>query len=339
MLNDLCRDGFAPDIAEVRAMTGLRFYPWGLDLLLALPGIYWLFRRGDKLRAEAVRKFSLRLTASEHSRHTRYVIMTAFGLAATAATQPVWPAAGKAATGTGLDIVFLLDVSRSMFTRDGVQSRIDQARAAIGEVTHHAADERIGLVVFAGNASVESPLSYDYEFLRSRLKTASRDSVTVGGTRLGDAIRFAARTSFDDGSKNVRELVLMSDGGDDQSAPETAAAELAKRGIRLVVSGVGDAIAPGIVPNSERDRTPVMYRGKPVIARPDFALLQHLCQASANCVYAALPDPGLSKTVLQNVSRTSDAAAGSSLIGSVLALVAAVLLAAESLTGPAGRKK
>jgi len=206
-------------------MTGLRFHPGALGLLLALPGIYWLFQRGDRLRTEAVRRFSLRLTASAGTKYTRYVVMTAFGLAAVAATQPVWPAAGKAEPGTGLDVVFLLDVSRSMFTRDGIESRIDQARAAIGDVTRHAADERIGLVVFAGNASVESPLSYDYEFLRSRLKTTSRDSVTVGGTRLGDAIRFAARTAFDDGSRNVRELVVVSDGGDDQSTPEAAAAE------------------------------------------------------------------------------------------------------------------
>ncbi len=131
----------------------------------------------------------------------------------------------------------------------------------------------------------------------------------------------------------------MSDGGDDQSAPETAAAELAKRGIRLVVSGVGDAMAPGIVPNSERDGTPVMYRGKPVIARPDFALLRQLCKVNANCIYATLPDPGLSKTVLKDLSRASGGALGSSVAGSVLALMAAILLAGESLFDSTGRKK
>ncbi len=167
-------------------MTGIRFLsPWALGLLLLLPGVYWLFRRGSKLRAQAVRRFSLRINESSQAKHAPYVMMTALALAAIAATQPVWPATGKAGNGAGLDVVFLLDVSRSMFTRDGERSRIDQARAAIGEVTRHAADERIGLVVFAGNAGVESPLSYDYEFLRSRLNTASRDSVTVGRNKTG----------------------------------------------------------------------------------------------------------------------------------------------------------
>ena len=317
-------------------MTGFcLLHPWALGLLAALPGVYWLLRRGNNLRAEAVRKFSPQLRNGTRTKHMRYVVIAALGLTALAATQPVWPVAGETDTATGLDVVFLLDVSRSMFTHDGVQSRIEQARAAINEVTWHAADERIGLVVFAGNASVESPLSYDYEFLRNRLKTASRDSVTVGGTRLGDAIRFAARTAFDDGSRNVRELVLVSDGGDDDSHPESAATALAKRGIHLVVSGVGDAVAPGIVPNSERDATPVLYRGKPVIARPDFALLRELCKPGVNCVYATLPDPGLSKTVLEKASRLGGSTTGSSLAGSVLALVAAVLLAGEGVIGPA----
>jgi Ca-activated chloride channel family protein len=227
------------------------------------------------------------------------------------------------------DIVFLLDVSRSMNTRDREQSRLDLARLAITAIVNRAADQRFGLVVFSGNASLECPLTNDYGFLHAQLRAVSRNSVTLGGTRVGDAIRFAARTAFDDASRNARELVLISDGGDAPGTSAKAAAELEKRGIRLVVAGVGDPGTKAYVPAEEGDSLPVFYRGHPVVAPLDAEALNNICHAAKNCAYADLASSSLTRVVEDRTALFAGAGTAGSITASLLTLGAAALLAVE----------
>ena len=312
-------------------MSALFVHPWALLLLLALPGYYALLRFADLKRAEALRRFVGLPEGAGDGGLLRHVVAAALALLSIAIAQPVQNARGAAATGAP-DVVFLLDVSRSMFTRDAEESRIDQARQAINTLLSRVADQRFGLVVFAGNVSLECPLTNDYAFLRGQLRAASRGSVTVGGTRTGDAIRFAMRTAFDDASRNTRELVLISDGGDQGSSPGAAAGELEKHGIRLVVAGVGAASAPGFVPTSEVDSTPVVYRGRPVSAPLDEDALKDICRAASHCVYAGLPSVGFQQAILDRSSLFGKAGTKvTSMVGPLLALAAIVLLAADSV--------
>jgi len=318
-------------------------HPWALlPGFGAVPAVLWLCRWADGRRVADLRRFSAIAKMPEGTTDApflRYVLAFAAGLITVAAAQPVRNAGATPVARPAVDIVFLLDVSRSMFTRDRAQSRIEQARTAIGDVLDHAAEQRFGLVVFAGNGSVECPLTNDYGFLLAQLKKASRDSVTTGGTRTGDAIRFAARTAFDDASRNARELVLIGDGGDDDTSPESAAAELSRRGVRLVVAGVGDASAPGFVPASESDASPILFRGKPVTAKLDSEALQSICKAHAHCVYTTLPDTAFQAAVLdgsRNRPESGQALGPAGSTGSILALAAAVLLAGEYLLRASG---
>jgi len=308
-------------------------HSWAPLLAIALPALNWLYRHADRARAIQSRRFAFVGAAIAH--RGRGILTCAVALTIVAIAQPVCSKRQHAPPNAAPDVVFLLDVSRSMLTRDHGESRIQQARAAIGEMMTHAANEsgnqRFGLVVFAGNASVECPLTNDYAFLREQLKAASRDSVTLGGTRMGDAIRFAARISFDDASRNARELVLIGDGGDDNSAPDTAAGELAKRGIRLAVVGVGDETDPGFVPNSEKDPTPILFRGKPVAPKLERAALERICKASQQCIYTALPDAAIDRILAPppGSQNGQSRAGGASMAASCLALAAAGLLAWE----------
>ncbi len=305
-------------------------HPWLLLLLTVLPGIFWFLRRADARRALAVRSFSPSSSAPMRSRAA--IVLVALALIVVALTQPVWREGSGPATRSTPDVVFLLDVSRSMLTRDiGTASRLEQARAAIGEVMHYSAEQRLALVAFAGNASVECPLTNDYAFLRDQLKTTSRESVTLGGTRIGDAIRFAARTAFDDASRNSRVLVLLGDGGDDGSAPLAAAGELERRGIRLVIVGVGAASNPGLVPVSAADSSPYLYAGQLVRAPLDSGALQKLCAATAHCAYTGFPDTAMPKTILNGTSAVVYGKTGSAIPGALLSLSAAALLVWEAI--------
>jgi Ca-activated chloride channel family protein len=312
---------------EGDSMTGLFVHPLGLLLLAALPAWYWLSRFADARRAQALRRF--REAASARAKRWRYLIPTGLLLLAIAIAQPVGKG-GRDQAHRLPDVVFLLDVSRSMNTRDHEQSRLDLARLAITAIVDRAADQRFGLVVFSGNASLECPLTNDYSFLRAQLRAVSRSSVTLGGTREGDAIRFAARTAFDDASRNARELVLISDGGDATGTPTKAATELEKRGIRLIVAGVGDPATKAYVPAGEGDSLPVFYRGHPVVAPLDAEALNNICRAAKNCAYADLASSSLTRAVEDRTALFAGAgAAGSITASSLLTLAAALLLAGE----------
>ncbi|HVW11235.1 MAG TPA: VWA domain-containing protein [Bryobacteraceae bacterium] len=308
-------------------MTNYFVHPWGLLLLAALPGWYWLSRFGDLRRSAALQKFRGAATPRVQ-RWWRHLVPAALLLIALAIAEPVRSGQRSQSPQTP-DIVFLLDVSRSMNTRDREKSRLDLARSAITAIVNHAADQRFGLVVFSGDASLECPLTNDAGFLRMQLIAVSRNSVTVGGTRVGEAIRFAARTAFDDASRKARELVLISDGGDETNAAIQAAAELEKHGIRLVVAGVGDPATRAYVPAGEGEDLPVFYQGHPVIAPLDAEALQHICQAAKNCAYTDLASGNLERAV-DDRSALFAGAGENVTASSVLAVAAALLLAGES---------
>ncbi len=89
------------------------------------------------------------------------------------------------------------------------------------------------------------PLTIDLAYFRETLDAASLDSVTRGGSRIGDALRFALNNGFDDVRRGSKDLVLLTDGGDQDSDPQQAAQALARSGVRLSVIGMpGDRIAP-----------------------------------------------------------------------------------------------
>jgi hypothetical protein len=200
-----------------------------------------------------------------------------------------------------------------MNTEDVGESRLEKARALIADLIRRSAHERFGLVVYAGNASLECPLTEDFAFFATQLRNVSRASVTLGGTRITEAIRFAAQTAFDDASPSGRELILISDGGDESQGASGALSELAAKGIRFRVAGIGDPGSGGIIPG-------VLYRGKPVLTKLESISLRKLCQPTARCAY--------SENLIEPTNEPMFARpTGSSWIVLVFSLVAAALLA------------
>jgi Ca-activated chloride channel family protein len=125
----------------------------------------------------------------------------------------------------------------------------------------------VGLIAFAGNAAVLCPLTIDLDYFRETLDAASLDSATRGGSRIGEALRFALNNGFDDVRRGSKDLVLLTDGGDQDSGPQQAAQALARNRIRLTVIGVGDPDRGIEVPLSENGNLPFLYNGAPVLTR------------------------------------------------------------------------
>jgi Ca-activated chloride channel homolog len=263
--------------------------PAALLLLAVVPMLLAVMRYGERRRRASLARFRavLASAAPDGRKRTRQVLVLLAAMALVLAmSRPVWRPEGPPvpAKRTG-DVVFLLDVSRSMLADDVAPNRLALAKRIAAELAAQLRGERIALVTFAGNAALQCPLTLDYAYFRERLDTASMDSVTRGGTRLGDAIGFAAQTAFDDVERGNKSLVLLTDGGDQESSPDAAAAAAWLRGIRLLAIGIGDERAGALVPNSATDRTPLLYRGRPVVSRLDGAALRAIAAANRDGAY------------------------------------------------------
>jgi Ca-activated chloride channel family protein len=142
----------------------------------------------------------------------------------------------------GRDVVFLLDVSRSMLARDVAPNRLERAKLWINDLVDELHGDRVGLVAFAGSSTVVSPLTTDKLFFKLSLEELDTSSVAVGGTNIGDAIRRTMDlvfTNTDEASSGHRDIVLITDGEDQESLPVQAAQVAGDMGIRVIALGIG----------------------------------------------------------------------------------------------------
>ncbi len=238
------------------------------------------------------------------------------------------------------EVMVVLDVSRSMLAEDVAPSRLERAKAEVTELVAALPGHRVGLIAFAGRASVLCPLTPDRGFFRLVLRTAGPDAVTRGGTEIGTALR-AAIEGFEPGG-GAKLIVLLTDGEDHESYPLDAAKEAAAAGVRIVSIGFGDEAGseiPIVDPDtgareSLRDRD-----GRVVVSRLDGETLRAIAlETDGAYVPAATGVLDLESIVRRHVEPLLTAGAASAvrtvraeryqgfLLAAMLAIVGAVLL-------------
>jgi tetratricopeptide (TPR) repeat protein len=189
----------------------------------------------------------------------------------------------------------------------------------------------LALVAFAGGQAVACPLTVDHAFFSDALIDISPASVDRGGTRIGDAIRFVMERVFDDAQRGRRTLVILSDGEDHESAPQSAAEDAARAGVHVVTIGIGQE-AGAFVPVSASDASPFLYQGQPVRSRLDAATLRAIVQDGAYLSDASEPG-AIYRQWLAPAGRGTEATQASEAAWTVLLVIALVLLAVEQRRG------
>ena len=274
----------------------------GLWLLAALAGlmVYASRRRRRALRAFVESGLLARLGASSIPDPARRVlkaglVLAAVGCLVVALARPAWEVVPEEAVQRGRDVVFLLDVSRSMLAEDLPPNRLERAKLAILDAVDRLGGDRVGLAVFAGSTVVKCPLTLDYGFFRLALADVSPFSVSRGGTLIGDGLRTVLRDVFDSKRSNYRDIVLITDGEDHESFPVEAAAEVGGAGVRLIAIGLGDERVGHRVPviaggadgaaDAASGRTFLRHEGQEVWSRLDAATLRRMAEATPGGVY------------------------------------------------------
>ncbi len=188
------------------------------------------------------------------------------------------PQGGDGIRRNGIDVMIALDVSRSMLAQDIRPSRLDRARQLIYKLIEQLPDDRIGMVLFAGKAYLQLPLTTDHAAVRMYLASIGTDAVPTQGTVLTEALKMCY-SGFNATDKKYRAIVLISDGEDHDEDAEKTARMLAGEGVLIHTVGIGSPEGAQIMdPATGAPKTDAS--GKPVITRLNEDLLRKIALTS-----------------------------------------------------------
>jgi len=183
----------------------------------------------------------------------------------------------------GVDLVFAMDVSKSMLAEDIAPNRLEKSQQLVSQIINELTGDRIGIIAYAGSAFPQLPITTDYASGKTFLKALNTDMVSSQGTAIGDAINLA-KTYYNDIEQTNRVLVLVSDGEDHETGDAADIAKQAKEeGITIISIGVGtEKGGPiplkrnGIVQSYKKDK-----KGETVITHLNAKNLKEIAQKAS----------------------------------------------------------
>jgi len=185
----------------------------------------------------------------------------------------------------GVDIVFAVDVSKSMLAEDIAPNRLEKSKQLVTQIINNLASDRVGIIAYAGKAFPQLPITTDYASAKMFLQSMDTNMLSSQGTAIDEAIKLA-KTYFDDEEQTNRVLIIISDGEDHSEQAAIVAEEASEEGIRIFTIGVGDVKGGpipekrnGVVLNYKKDR-----QGETVITKLNEETLQNIA-SEANGAY------------------------------------------------------
>ncbi len=217
-----------------------------LYLLLLLPVIVMLYIINEIRKRRALKRFgNIELVSSlipemSKSRPLIKFIMQsiAFIAAIIMLARPQFGSRIEDVKKQGVEVIIALDVSNSMLAEDIQPDRLTRAKQAISRLVDDLDNDKIGLVVFAGDAYTQIPVTTDYISAKMFLSTIGPDMVPKQGTAIGAAINLGMR-SFSPGEGKSKALIIITDGENHEDDPVTSAEEAAKAGVVIHTIGIG----------------------------------------------------------------------------------------------------
>lgn len=246
---------------------------------------FWKYRTQRKFADKALLKKLSPNTSLFKSILKLIVLSLAFACLAIALVNPKIGTKLESVKREGVDIVFALDVSKSMLAEDIAPNRLEKAKQLVTQIINNLASDRVGIIAYAGKAFPQLPITTDYASAKMFLQSMNTDMLSSQGTAINEAIKLAT-TYFDDEEQTNRILIIISDGEDHNQEAANVAKEAKEQGIRIFTIGVGDVQGGpipekrnGIILNYKKDN-----QGETVITRLDEETLKSIA-SNANGVY------------------------------------------------------
>jgi Ca-activated chloride channel family protein len=210
------------------------------------------------------------------------LIVTAFASGVFALANLRSPQGSEKVSRNGIDVMIALDVSKSMLAQDVKPTRLDRAKQAIGKLIDKLGNDRIGIVVFAGKAYLQMPLTGDHGAAKMYLNAASTDIVPTQGTVIGEALKMCY-VSFDAKEKKYKSVILISDGEDHDEEAAKIASQMAAEGVIINTVGIGSPEGTNII-DAATNETKKDNEGNTVITKLNETELMSIA-AKGNGIY------------------------------------------------------
>jgi len=216
-------------------------------ILIAIPAIWMLYMLLHFWKKNAQRRFAdpdllNRLSPNKSVFKTVLKLVTVSLAIAAIAIAMVNPKIGtklETVKREGVDIVFAVDVSKSMLAEDIAPNRLEKSKQLVTQIINNLASDRIGIIAYAGKAFPQLPITTDYASAKMFLQSMNTDMLSSQGTAINEAIELA-RTYYNDEEQTNRVLIIISDGEDHSEVSASIAEEASEEGIRIFTIGVGD---------------------------------------------------------------------------------------------------
>ncbi len=193
------------------------------------------------------------------------LVILAFTLTAFGVSNLQFPKQVEQINRQGIDVMIALDVSKSMLARDVQPDRLQRARLLVTRLIDRLENDRVGLVLFAGRAYLQMPLTSDHSAAKMYVNSASTQSVPTQGTVIAEALTIC-KNSFDEKQKKYKAVILITDGEDHDENALDVTEKMAEEGIVIHTIGVGSTSGSEIIdPDTKEikraeDGTPVLSR-------------------------------------------------------------------------------
>lgn len=275
-----------------------------LYLLIILPFVAIFYFYSNYRRTKQLRKYGdpelLSMLMPEASAHRPvfkfWVLWIALGLSIVMLARPQFGTRLEKVKRSGIETIIALDISNSMLAEDVVPSRLEKAKSLISRLVSNFNDDKVGLIVFAGDAFTQLPITSDYISAKMFLESITPSLISSQGTNIGEAIRLAIK-SFTPQEKVGRAIIVITDGENHEGGAVEAAKEAASKGMKVFVLGIGSPDGSPIPLEGSND-----YRkdnqGNVIVTRLNEQMCREVAQAG-NGVYIRVDNSSSAQSLLQ----------------------------------------
>ena len=266
-------------------------HPEYLYLLLAAPALVALFAWALYDRRRRLARFgdpatvaTLMPDASTGRMKLKFILFTtAVILVILAAARPQFGSKLREQKSEGIEMMLAVDISNSMLAEDFEPNRLERTKYAINKLFDGLEQDRVGVIVFAGDATVQLPITSDYRMAKAFAKWISPSMASVQGTSIGKALSLA-EMSFSSGSGDSRVIILITDGEDHEGNVMQAAERAAEQGIRIFTIGIGTPEGAPIEIGGEFIKD---EKGDMVVSKLDEKMLQEIARITGGAYIRA----------------------------------------------------
>lgn len=217
------------------------------------------------------------------------LVLVAFTLIVLGGTNLQKPGEMEAVQRKGVDVIIALDVSKSMLAQDVQPNRLERAKQFVHRLINKLPEDRIGLILFAGRAYMQMPLTVDHTSASMFVQNAGPFSVPSQGTVISEALRMSD-AAFQRRERKYKSLVLITDGEDHDPETIKLAEQLAGNGIMINTVGIGSPEG-SVIPDPDTREAKRDEQGNTIVSKLNEADLQQLADLTKG-IYVRLQDPG-----------------------------------------------